>query len=437
MSKTYEEYRVEELKELVFDKYFGKRVIKYPVSRNGQEIDTHIEIRDERLSYHLHELTVKYDFKQSQSDILTEYVFQAFKAIQKFTPESDNEAMGWEAILDESNELLVNQLNKYIKINTEHAMWQFVNPNAMKTSRTTVDGEKIHYIMVMEMEGLDYLLGDEGEDNPPIQLTDENHLFDATIYDFHVSYFQKWFNEKKDDFLHPSQLKFLEDLKKLSKDHHLTAEEFEETTGVKWRDYSKRMRRLEQAIIRAWEAHQPTQKSRRQISLEPKIEYLQGFLNLLEDMMTDKDINTQNIRLTDYLVEGMLNKKTEYEMFQITNQVYELDELTLFNRIVKNKNEKRVFLSAVSIMKVAKGMEEMLESLHEQLNNEYKQVDAITYYDKPEEIIEREELEKTHITTYDENGNVKARNIRMVKSSLSNGNVYYLTPTGAMTRKRP
>lgn len=439
MKQAESEMMVKQLKENVFHKYIDKRVINYPVSREGQTIDTYLEIKNTGLDIHLKELTDKYGFKKSWSDIQTEYVFQVFNSIQKFEPETDiDEEQAWESILKGTDELLENQLLKYIRVNAGFKMWEYANPDAFR-STTTVDGERLHYTLVMEMEGLDNLLTGNFEDNTPIQLTDENAMFDSTIYSYYMTYFQRWFNKNKESFLVESQLQFLEDLKKLSKDYHLTAEEFEETTGVKWQNYSKRLRTIENSIKRAWEEEQPVKKSRRQVSLEPKIKYAEGFMKLYEEMLsTDEDLNTQNIRLTDYLYKGMYDKKVEYEVFQITNKVFNLDELILFNRITNNKNEKRVSLRAVSLVKVANGMEELLQSLlgqyEEEINFENNSPAPINPNAPLPEKIDRI---KSEVITYNSKGLITGRQIKLIEAQERFNNIYFLLPTGAISKQRP
>lgn len=426
---TLEDIKIKQLKENVFHKYFKKEVINYPVSRGGQTVDTYLDIANTNLDIHFGKMNQKYGFKKSREDLLTEYAYQAFEAIQKFEPKVENIELGWEAILKGLDEHLENQLLKYIRTTVTHEMWKFANPDAMKTS-TMKDGKKIHYILVMEMESLDNLLHGDYEDSMPMQLSDENAVFDNTMYSYYITFFQKWFDERRAEILQPSQIKFLDDLKKLSRDHYLTPEEFEEVTGVKWRNYSKRLRRIESSITRAWEKENPTNKSRKQIGTEPKIKYLQGFMELVENA----EPMTQNLQLTDYLVEGMQDKKVEYEVFKITNEIFELEELKLFNRIVNNKNEKRVSLRAVSLIKVTNRVEEMLEGLLEQ----YKEV---TEYDvnnvdekNPEKPEITEETTESKVTTYNKDGEVISKEMRSVKDSGSK--VFYMLPTGAMTNKK-
>lgn len=337
---------IENYKENVFNDLFGKRVVEYPVSKNGQNVGVYLEIKNQRLYYHLEELKMKYGFKKSDSDMQSEYISQSWEAIMKFKPESEDEMEGWEAISSGTDEKLFNQLISYIKTTVGYKMYEFVNPNAFRTT-TTVDGERVHYTLVMEFESLDELLSREVESEAslPVELTDENNVFNNTMYSYYISYFQKWFEENKEDILVDTQLEFLENLKKCSSDPYLTAGEFEEVTGVRWSDYSRRLRRIEGRIARAWENSQPKKKSRKQVVDEKILKYLQDYMKIVKR----GDIKTQNLELTNHLVRGMKDKDLEFEVFRITNNVLKGEKLIEFNRIVNNNNFNGVSLGSKSL----------------------------------------------------------------------------------------
>src|SRR5699024_7248803 len=134
-----------------------------------------------------------------------------------------------------------------------------------------------------EMESLDGLFADSFEEgSQPLQLTDENMLFDNEIYEYYISFFQKWFDERKDEILTEKQIEFLNNLKKLSNDIYLTAEEFEEVTGVRWANYSRWLRRIESRILKAWREENPTKQSRKQVHSTARIEFFEGYMRIVE-----------------------------------------------------------------------------------------------------------------------------------------------------------
>ena len=420
---------IENYKENVFNDLFGKRVVEYPVSKNGQNVGVYLEIKNQRLYYHLEELKMKYGFKKSDSDMQSEYISQSWEAIMKFKPESEDEMEGWEAISSGADEKLFNQLISYIKTTVGYKMYEFVNPNAFRTT-TTVDGERVHYTLVMEFESLDELLSREMESEAslPVELTDENNVFNNTMYSYYISYFQKWFEENKEDILVDTQLEFLENLKKCSSDPYLTAEEFEEVTGVRWSDYSRRLRRIEARIARAWEKSQPKKKSRKQVADEKILKYLMDYMKIVKRGNPE----TQNLELTNHLVKGMKDKNLEFTVFKITNNVLHDEKLIEFNRIVNNNNFNSVPLSAKSLYVITDEVVRRVSKLR-----------AERRFEEPEKVESNKKVKNvkksrrfSELITKDKNGKVIKHEYKLVnRPQDENKHIFFILPTGAQVRK--
>lgn len=421
---------IDNYKENVFNELFGKKVVEYPVSKNGQNIGVYLEIKNQRLYYHLEELKMKYGFKKSESDMQSEYISQSWEAISKFKPDTEDELSGWVAISSGTDEKLFNQLISYIKTTVGYKIYEFVNPDAFRTT-TTVDGERVHYTLVMEFESLDELLFKEieNESSLPVDLTDENNVFNKDMYSYYISYFQKWFDENKEDILIDSQLEYLENLKKCSKDPYLTPEEFEEVTGVMWSDYSRRLKRIERRIARAWEKSQPKKKSRKQVADEKVIKYLQDYMKIVRS----DDVETQNLQLTNHLVKGMQSKDLEFEVFSITNKVLKGEKLIEFNRIVNNNNFNNTPLSAQSLYAITDEVARRLRKLRD--DRHFEEPERIKVEEK--EKVKVKNLRKfSELITKDKKGRVIKHEYKLMNSpSDENKHIYYILPTGIQVRK--
>lgn len=420
---------VEMVKEMVFLNYFDKKVIDYPVSRNGQTVGVYLDFKDGRLNNHFETLKQKYGFKSGWEDLQSEYIFQAWGAIHKFTPSitHPNEAVKdkWIEILMKENAHEENKLIKYIKSTVGYKIYEFVNPNAFRTT-TTKNGKKVHYTLVMDMESLDSLISDSlSTDSTPLQLTDENMLFDNTMYEYYITFFKKWFDKNKEEILTDSQIQFLENLKKCSNDIYLTAEEFEEVTGVKWVNYSRWLKRIEARIASAWKAENPTKQSRKQVYNNARVEYLEQFMTIADN---EENLATQNLQLTDLLVKGMNNKATEYDVFLITNEALDGKRLVEFNRIVNNQNSNHVALDSKSLYMISEVIEEKLEKLKvEQMKEE-------TVEHKLKKV--RPKNKHRQLITYDKEGKVSKHEYVLETNEIIHKNIFYILPTGAETQQR-
>lgn len=424
-----EQQSLEAVKEMVFHSYFDKRVIDYPVSRSGQSVGTYLDFKDGRLNAHFETLKQKYSFKKGWEDLQSEYIYQAWVAIDRFKPIVDSsnktEKDIWLEILNRENNHEENKLIKYIKSTVGFKIYEFANPNAFRTT-TTKNGKKVHYTLVMDMESLDGLLSDSYErDAQPLQLTDENMLFDNTMYEYYITFFQKWFNEKKEEILTENQVEFLENLKKCSKDHHLTAEEFEEVTGVRWANYSRWLRRIESRIVKAWKEENPAKQSRKQVYNNARIEYLKEFMRIVD---CEDNLDQQNLLLTNHLIKGMNVDVVEYDVFNITNKTLRGNDLIEFNRLVNNDNFNNVPLSSKSLYAIT----ELVMSQLDKLTEEQARKEA-----KPSAPKRRKPKNRhRELITYDKDGNVIKHEYILEEDVIKHKNVFFILPTGAQTQQR-
>lgn len=339
---------VKETKRQVFQMLFEKKVLRHRDSRDGQSVETSLNFKDGRLVIHYEKMLKTYGGKKGWEDIQSEYVMQSYLAIESFEIQDVPEIVGWDSILHGSSELQMNRLLKYIQTTVGHRMHEFANPEAFRTS-TTVNGERVNYTLLMEIESLDSLLNETPESVAPIQLHNGNNLFSDEEHDYHVSSFQTWFEENREKILTKSQAKFLDDVKRLSNDDYLTQEEFEEVTGVRWDSRSKRLKRIEGRIEKAWIKEEETKDQPKKKAYTGRLKYMMDFMQLVED---DSDPMTQNIRLTDFLVAGMNDKQMESLLFKVTNKAWSGQELILFNQLANSANSNRVALKTASLIKV-------------------------------------------------------------------------------------
>lgn len=418
------------LKELVFNKYFEKKVTKYATTQNKKNVDISLDFIDGRLVNHFNELHKKYGFKRSRHDLQSEYIYQTFVAINKFEPEGDNPHNTWIEIIRDENEHEENKLIKYIKTTVAYKMYEFANPNAFRTT-TTIAGKRVHYTLVMEMESLDSLLSTRPENEDyEIQLSDENLLFDSHMYNYYTTFFQKWFDERREDILTKSQVKLLEDLKRCAKDTHLTAEDFEKETGVRWENYSRRLRAIENRISKAWEEENPTKQSRRQVDTSPQIKYFQEYMDIIAD---DSNLSMQNLQLTNKLVEGMKDKKVEYEVFQIINKSLHGDQLIEFNRITNNNNFNNVPLTAKSLYQITMAVEDRLERLEKEQAEDTPPTELRSTVTP---VKEKKKRKRTQLITYNKHGQVTKHEYKLVKEKTNHKNIFFILPTGAISKQK-
>ena len=424
--------KVEKLK--VFHSFFEKRVTRYPDGRNGLFVDTSLEIKDGRLVLHYNSLAKKYGHMTVEGDLLTEYILQAYSAINMFeiqgVQEDEDELEVWQGIASKTNRLYENKLIKYIKITVEHRIYEYANPDIVRGSKT-VDGERIYYRLKMDIDSLDKMLHENAEDIEPIQLDDGNRLFGADEHEYYISYFQEWYNDNRESILTKAQVKLLDDLKTVARDRELTRESFEEATGVSWNNYRDRLRRIEDRIKKAWRKQAPKKKSRRRVSTAKRDAYIKELLELINNPSNPA---TQNIEITDMLVEGMNSKYTEEIVFEMTNKAWKGEELILFNRIVKGNNSRRVAIKAPMLMKLV----EIVVAEANSLDNEEEEfnLDTVNHIEDNYSLLEsnkKEVIEET-IDIYDKEGNYLRTDTVEVEKDKTANNIFKVRPDGTWSK---
>lgn len=408
---------VEVAKQMVFLNYFDKVEVLHG------EIGMYVDIKDARFAKHYQGLQKKYSFKKSWSDLKSEYVLQSWKAIKKFEVDSDDELDTWLKIYEQTDDFEENKLIKYIKTTVGWKIHEFANPNSFRTT-TTKNGKKVHYTIVLEMSSLDKLMSGD-EDSVPLELSDENMLFDAKMYDYYTSYFQKWLDKNRDEILTAKQAQFLDDLKKCSKDPYLTAEEFEEKTGVKWANYSRWLRRIEDRILKSWKESKPSKQSRRQLFNENRIKFLEEIIEIAED---DENLLVQNLELTNKLVEAMNDKHIELDAFHITNGSLNKDELVEFNRIVNNNNFNSVKLSSQALYKIVNEAYKRLDKLKREQDFVEPEVDYSNH--------RKRKTERRKLITKNGDGEIVKVQHLLVDTDTKHKNIWYLQPSGAISQQK-
>lgn len=406
-----------QLKRGVFYNYFEKRVVHYPVSRNGQNVSAYLHIKDGRLIKHYEGLKNKYKFKRSEFDLQSEYIFQSWSAIERFDSED------WDGLLNQTNTHEEMKLLKYIRSHTSNRMNEFVNPNTLRTTTMNDDGVRIHKSIIVEFESLDRLLNNPVEDTMGLQLTDKHNVFNTEMYEYYVTYFQKWYRENKEDILTESQLGFMENLERHAGEP-LTGKNYHEITGKNWKHFRRDIERVSTRITNAWNKAKPKTQSRRQLAETPKISFLKEYMDIVKDT---RKLDMQNLKLTNHLVKGMNDDKVELEVFDITNSTLKGDQLIEFNRIVNNNNFNGVSLSAPSLYLLTDAIKQRLESLLEAQEREEPVKEEST-----EAIEPQKKTEYTTIYTYDKNGVLIGSQRKIIKDYTKSGNIYFLTPTGAL-----
>lgn len=408
---------LEQKKEKVFYNYFEKRVIHYPVSRNGQNVSAYLYVQDGRLGKHYEGLKNKYKFKRSEFDLQSEYILQSWEAINRFESED------WEGLINQSNTHEELKLLKYIRTYTTNRMNEFINPNAFRTTTTDEDGAVIHQTIIAEFQSLDALLNTPPGSTSELQLTDKHNVFNTEMYEYYVTFFQKWYEENKEDILTDSQLVFMENLSKY-KGEPLTGENYNEITGKNWKHFRRDLDRVSTRVASAWELAKPKKQSRRQLTEAPKVDYWTEYMNIVEDTST---LSTQNLQLTNHLVKGTQDKEVEEEVYRAIEEVLEGDKLVEFNRLVNNNNFNNAPLSSSSLYLITEVAEQRLESLLEAqgrvepTNEDIKEIPKV-----------KKKPKYTTVLTYDKNGVLIGSQRKIVKDYTKNENIYYLTPSGAL-----
>lgn len=414
----------------VFHNMFEKRVVRYADGRNGMFVDTSLEITDGRLVLHYNSLARKYGHMTVEGDLLTEYILQAYNAINMFEVQEGNKLDTWRGIASKTNRLYENKLIKYIKITIEHEIYQYANPDIVKSSKT-IDGEKIYYRLKMDVDSLDKVLYGNAEDIEPIQLDDGNRLFGEDQHEYYISYFQEWYNDNRESILTKAQVKLLDDLRTVAKDRELTRETFEEATGVSWNNYRDRLRRIEDRIEKAWRKQNPKKKSRRRVSTTKRDAYIKELLELINNPPKPE---TQNIEITDMLVEGMNSKYTEEIVFEMTNKAWKGEELILFNRIVKGNNSRRVAIKAPMLMKLVEIVVAEANSLDTE--EEEFNLDTVNHIEDNYTLLEsnKKETEEEVIDIYDKEGNYLRTDTVKVEKDKTANNIFKVRPDGTWSK---
>lgn len=416
---------MENVKEEVFNSLFEKRVVEYPLSKQGQTVNAYLSFKDGRLANHFEALKNKYGFKRNWLDLQSEYIYQAWEAIQRFEPDTPE---SWQGILDRTNEHETNKLIKYIKQTVTHKIYEYANPEAFRTT-TTQNGKRIHYTLVAEFESLDNLLTnpDENYINNFYQMTDENNLFNTTMYYYYITHFQKWYEENKEDILAPSQLEFLDNLRRCANKPFLTAEDFEKETGTKWADYSRRIRRIENRIEKAWHKRRPHKQSRKQLYNAPRVTFFQEYIDIVNK---DTALQAQNLELTNHLIKGMNTADVEHEVFKLIHDTLKGEELVTFNRLLKTNNHRNVPLPGKLLYRITALAEKRLNHYIAEQNSPAPENSI-----KKAPVRHKKTKKYSPVITYNKDGKVIKTEYKLTKQKTQHKNIFYLLPSGIAVQK--
>lgn len=415
----------------VFHNMFEKMVKRYPDGRNGMHVETSLEITDGRLVLHYNRLAKKYGHMVVEGDLLTEYILQAHSAIELFEVKDEDELEAWRGIASKTNPLQENRLIKYMKTSIEHRVYEFANPSIVRGSKV-VNGETIYYRLKMDTESLDNLLHENPDDVEPIQLDNGNRLFGEEEHEYYISFFQKWYQENRESILTKNQRKLLDDLKTVAQDRELTRETFEEATGVSWNNYRDRLRRIEDRIEKAWRKQNPMHQSRRSITTTNRDRYVMELMELIDN---PDNYTTQNIQITDKLVEGMKDRHTEELVFKLSNDAWAGEELILFNRIVKSDNSKRIAIKAPMLSKIIELIRSEAETLIPNTGTQYD-IDNKKDIEDNYSMLEgsKKETREETIRVYDKEGNLLQVDTIEVEEDTKANNIFNVLPDGTWSK---
>lgn len=339
---------------MVFENWFEQKVIRLRLNKNENKyVHFKFIVKNKALKNHANGLKAKYGASQNNEDFMSEYLLWAWKAIERFEIKDEG---SWEGIIDGTDKANIGRLINNIKITTKNQLHRWVNDDALFTKRT-IDGVSQHVTIKMQMDSFDAIL--EGDYGMAETITGENNMFSSTMYDYSISFFQKWYQANKNRILTKSQLEFLFNLRKCVKVEGYTSDDVYQVTGTPSADVEKRLNRIAKRIEKAWVNEKPNFKNRLEIERDEELEMWNDLFGLAY-AENEEIIPVQNQLITKWLAERLDKDIVE----SICSRVLEQSEMVKLNRLHKLKsNEALETLKGKSLYAVIAEAEDRVRAL--------------------------------------------------------------------------
>lgn len=339
-------------KEMVFEAWFEQKVVRLRLNKNDNKyVHFKFVIKQKALKNHANALKAKYGASQNNEDFMSEYLLWAWKAIERFEIQDDG---SWEGILDGTDKPNIGRLINNIKITTKNQLHRWVNDDALFTKRT-IDGVSQHVTIKMQMDSFDAIL--EGDYGMAETITGESNVFSSTMYDYSISFFQKWYQANKSRILTKSQLEFLDNLRKCVKVEGFTPDDVYAVTGTPSADVDKRLNRIAKRIEKAWINEKPNFKNRLEIERDEELEMWNELFRLAHGKL---EPSIQNQVITKWLADRLDKDIVESICFR----VLETSEMKKLNRLYKlESNEALEALKGKSLYAVIAEAEDRVRAL--------------------------------------------------------------------------
>ena len=317
-------------KEEMFNQLFKKKVIVNKNKKDAKLVEIYLEATEPKLSRLFNNLYQKYR-KGTQQDFISDCILLSWEAIERFEIEGNG---NWEDILDGLDQLNRKKLISYISNSVRFNIIKKVNPDLKYTTRQ-IEGKKQHVAILFDSISLSTLIMDSESEVELGEKVDSTQSVWSNSFknDYKVSAFIEWFQQNKERILIKSQLDFLEKMKGAQKVEGYTDNDIEELTGVPANKVSKKLKRIEIRVLKAWENERENHEksfSAREKEAEIRL------WNKPITIFYNAEPSVQNAELTKWLM-GNFNKS------KVANIVYDslnFEDSKIVTRHINQENNK-------------------------------------------------------------------------------------------------
>jgi len=309
-------------KEQLFNQWFVLEVRKRPSA--GKSFETQIQCEQHALDMHFENLYQKYKSRMNHDDFLSECVYWAYQALDKFTLLDGT----WDGLVDGTDKKNIGRLINYIKTTVQSNAIRFANPNTRFTTRN-IGGKRKNAKIVFTYTSLDALItAEDGTQTALVEFMDNNsNLFKNSHTEQQMSEFTEWFQANKHTFLKKSYIALLDNLPRALNevDNTFNAELLKKEAGIRSNHLNYYLDKIKLKTMEAWEIKQKGRTAMPRYIMK-RDKRLKSYLALMEVAeTTDKDIQ-------NWIVQGCEEEEWLEDVIQAGLKAEHLKNL---NRCIK------------------------------------------------------------------------------------------------------
>ena len=279
--------KMEYEKEELFNQWFALEVRKRASA--GKSFDTQIQCHQHALNTHFENLYQKYKSQMNHEDFISECVYWAYQALDKFTLLDGT----WDGLVDGTDKKNIGRLINYIKTTVQSNAIRFANPNTRFTTRN-IGGKRKNAKIVFTYTSLDALItAEDGTQTALVEFIDSNaNLFSNPHARYQMNEFIQWFEANKHTFLKKSYIALLDNLPRALNevDNTFNAELLKKEAGIRSNHLNYYLDKIKLKTMEAWELERKgrTTMPRYIVKRDKKLKSYVALLN--NEETTDADI---------------------------------------------------------------------------------------------------------------------------------------------------